>query len=456
MKKFFSFVAAALVSVAMFAAPATIPSVTDVEAQFSSEGNVVFVVYFDEQVCNDLVLAGTYNGWNTATPDDMIHGEELEGFDGWYVFVMPYELKKDGEVSEEGTCEGKPVQLNEDGTFPSDWAYQTGDAASWVHHGGKEANIEAGYSGESNVKFTADDGGNYGAGVYIYESLYFKLHNSPCVAKVYHDYTVTLYAPDCVGENGETFIPAIAGYAMGWDGVNMTESMDEEGNTIYTYSWNDFEGHAFKFREADGSQNWDNQIKVNVDGTWENNPDIVLGEETNIVIDYSDGAWTKCVAQERTYTITLKAPTANCAAYAPAVVGEFNNWGSDKEETADVVEAPVVMTPVEGAAGVYTATVTATERTAFKFKEAADTNWSNQIQVKKDGAWIDNPNLSFGTNTEIEVDYSEGKWTLCPDETGIEEIVVEKSAVAKKVIVDGQLFIMHEGRLINVLGAQVK
>ena len=437
MKKFFSFVAAALVSVAMFAAPATVPTVNDVTAQFSPD-DVVLVVYFDEEVCNDLVLAGTYNDWAIDNPEDMIHAEELDGFEGWYVFVMPYDAE---------SCEGKPVQLNEDGTFSSDWAYQTGDVDSWEHHGGKEANISAGYNGEANVSYPD-------AGIYIYESKYFKLHNSPCVAKIYHDYTVTLYAPDCVGEGEVEYTPAIAGNAMGWDGVNMTEDMDGEGNVFWTYTWNDFEGNKFKFRVKDGTS-WANQIKVEIGGVWEDNPDIVLGEETDIVINYSEGVWTKCVAQDRTYTITLKVPAANCNNYAPAVVGEFNNWGDDSEETEEV-EAPVIMTAVEGFEGVYTATVTATERTGFKFKEATDLDWSNQIQVKKDGQWSDNPNRSFGTNIEIEIDYSEGKWTLCPDETGIENIVVEKAAVAKKVVVDGQLFIMHEGRLINVLGAQVK
>ena len=436
MKKLFSFVAAALVSVAMFAAPATIPTVAQVEEAFTVGDNVVLVAYFDQAVCNALVWTGTYNGWDTSNPADLTKAVELDDFDGWYVFVFPYALNDDGK------CAGKPVQLEEDGSF--NWDNQA-DGTKWTHLAGRELDIDGGDN--NNLTFTTS-----GAGVYIYENEAFQ--QSPCVEKTYHTYAVTLFAPDCVDENNNTFTPAIAGGGMGWDGVKMSEGMDDDGNALWTYTWYDYEGQKFKFREADGT-NWSNQIKIqDEEGNWIDNPDQLLGEDTILVIDYSEGVWTKCVAQERTYTITLKAPTDNCNNYVPAIVGEFNNWGADNEET-DEVEAPVIMTAVDGAEGVYTATVTATERTAFKFKEANDTDWSNQIMVLKDGEWDSNPNKSFGANTEIEIDYSEGSWTLClPD--GIENIVVEKAAVAKKVIVDGQLFIMHEGRLINVLGAQVK
>lgn len=281
MKKFFAFVAAALVSAAMFAGPAKTPTAEQVAAQFDAANNVVLAVYFDEEVCNDVIFVGNHQGWQL---EGATKSEDLEGFEGWFVFVAPAQIEntKDDGTTEMVALQGKPIQLKKDGSFS--WDFQTGDPASWEHLAGKEANISAGYDGEANIEWPE-------AGVYVYESKYFKNHNSPCVAAVEHDYEVTLYAPVCGG-----FKPAIIGDFNGWsEGVAMTEDMDDQGATIYTYSFKDEEKHAFKFKEASDTD-WSNQIRLYnaEEDSWYDNPNITLGADTKITLDYSKGTWSLC------------------------------------------------------------------------------------------------------------------------------------------------------------------
>ena len=176
MKKISMFFAALVVAVASFAAPAKTPTKNDL-ADFYEPGQLCVCVYFEEEVCSDIVFAGSYNGWATD-PATMAKFAPLEGFEGWY-----YVAVTDGSE----TIEGKPVQLKKDGSFS--WDYQTGDPASWTIVSGT-VNITPGYDGEADLK------GYSTAEPVILISAYFKNHNSPCVAEVYHDYTIRLTPPD--------------------------------------------------------------------------------------------------------------------------------------------------------------------------------------------------------------------------------------------------------------------
>ena len=249
------------------------PSVADLANEYDVENNVVLCVYFESEICDELVIAGSYNGWATDDVASMIHMEELEGFAGWYVAEIPYE---------EGV-QAKPIQL-QDGAFS--WDFQTGDPASWEYKDGLEMNIEAGYEGEANIGYPS-------AGAYIYVSKYFKNHKSPCVVAVYHDYTVTLLAPDCGG-----YEPAIIGSFNGWSaGVEM--NLQADGS--YKYTFNDCEGHEFKFK-ALGDTDWSNQIQLYNDtaDTWYDNPNLILDATTAISIDYSAGRYTLCAEPDTT------------------------------------------------------------------------------------------------------------------------------------------------------------
>lgn len=327
MKKISMFFAALVVAVASFAAPATTPTKANL-LDFYEPGDLCVCVYFEEEVCNDIVFAGSYNGWKTDDPASMAKFSPLEGFEGWYWVAVT------------DTCaniEGKPVQLKKDGSFS--WDYQTGDADSWEVVAGT-VNIEAGYEGESNLK------GYSTAEPVILISKYFKKHNSPCVAEVYHDYTIRLTAPFCAGADGTYYDAAIIGSFNGWsEGV---AGEIDEATFDYIFKINDKEGGEFKFK-ALGDTDWSNQIQL---------PE--LDEAGNIVLDEN---------------------------------------GAEK--------------------------------------------------------WYDNPNITLTAETNITIDYSKGRFTLCVEgTTDVEEVVVEKTAV--KTIKDGQLVIEMNGKLFNILGAEVK
>lgn len=170
----------------MFAA--LTPAPTDaVLADYYDAGQLCVAVYFDEQVCNDVVFVGSYNSWGT-TVADMAKFQPVEGYTGWYVVAIT-------DASED--IQGKPVQLKSDGTFS--WDFQTGDAASWELIRGT-VTIADGYSGEANLT------GYSTAAPVVMHSLYFKNHNSPCVTIPKHNYTITLRDPYC---DGSEFAPAI-------------------------------------------------------------------------------------------------------------------------------------------------------------------------------------------------------------------------------------------------------
>lgn len=272
------FFAALVVAVASFAAPATTPTKNDL-ADFYEPGQLCVCVYFEEEVCNTLVFAGSYNGWNT-NPADMAKFAPLEGFEGWYYVAVT-------DASEE--IQGKPVQLMGDGSFA--WDYQTGDADSWTVVAGT-VTIAPGYSGEADLK------GYSTAEPVIMISAYFKNHQTPCgyVAE-YKDYTIRLNAPWCADAEGNYFDPAIIGDFNGWSEGVAANGYDDEGYFVFELKQAE-KTKAFKFK-ALGDTDWSNQIQLqNENGEWYDNPNIPLGDETTITIDYSAGKFTLCVDNE--------------------------------------------------------------------------------------------------------------------------------------------------------------
>ena len=268
------FFAALAVAVFSLATPPTkIPTKTDL-ADFYEPGQLCVCIYFEEEVCNDIVFIGSYNGWDSSDPSSMAKFSELEGFEGWYYVAV---------TDESEAIEGKPVQLKKDGSFA--WDYQGGDAAAWTLISGK-VDILDGYSGECDLK-------NYSTEEpVILTCAYFKQHNSPCVDEVYHDYTVRLNAPFCQGPDGTYYDAAIIGSFNGWS-EGVAGEIDEE-TFDYIFKINDKEGGEFKFK-ALGDTDWSNQIQLqNENGEWYDNPNIKLTAETTISIDYSAGKFTLC------------------------------------------------------------------------------------------------------------------------------------------------------------------
>ena len=177
MKKIFTLIAAALMSASMFAQPATVPYVRDLEdAGYDVTSARVICLYFDEQVYYDIVWAGSYNGWSIDNPASMIHFEPLEGYQGWYACQVndARTPQADQKISTgDNCCVGKPVQLKKDGSFS--WDFQSGDADAWTNMaqpGTKQHYIYGGQPDEADICWN-----EYGA--YIYDVAYFKNHNTP-------------------------------------------------------------------------------------------------------------------------------------------------------------------------------------------------------------------------------------------------------------------------------------
>ena len=271
MKKIFTLIAAALMSASMFAQPATVPTVNDLDAAGYDLTSRVICLYFDEQVYYGIVWAGSYNGWSIDNPASMIHFEPLDGYQGWYACQV-------NDVSE--TVQGKPVQLKKDGSFS--WDFQSGDVEAWINMaqpGTKTATISVGNNqSEANCTWPT-------TGAYIYEVAYFKNHNSPYVAdNPKHDYTITAYLPE--------FCDEIAAYAdsvrvMGsfdnWtDGVWMLKTLDEDYNCCWTAKLNNVEeGTEFKLRFGTDAD-WAVQVQLNGQDLGNE----MTGETTDIVLQY--------------------------------------------------------------------------------------------------------------------------------------------------------------------------
>jgi len=439
MKKFYAFVAAALMSASMYAAA---PTVADLAAEYDVTKNVVFCIQFieDAEICNDVRFVGTPNNWGkgeteTEAWDNCEKFAPVKGFDGWYAAELPY---SDG-------FEGKPLQEPSDRAWT--WDFQCGDKDAWVHVDGLELTIEPGFADECNIKAGA-------AGVYIYQLKYWKKHKSPCVVAVPHTYTISLYAPNAC----EDMKPAIVGDFNGWkEGVAMNEELDDDFETVYTYSFTDVEGHGFKFKEV-ADTDWTNELQFYTDSSdaWANFPNFELGADTILVYEYSDNThyrFAQCDGATPEYTVFgVNLPALNCPENVE-IIGTFDGWAGTAMEKLNT--------------GWYFVELQAKASQFFKFRSAG--SWDKELEIynaeNDEWAKIGDNQLVFGQLWQddtykdtpckwIELDLSDPakyRWTT-PE--GIENVVLTEKA--QKVVVDGVLYIVRDNKLYNVQGTQVR
>ena len=280
MKKFFSFACALFACVTAFAVevPTNRPDDATLNAYKAEGANVVVAFYTTAPICNPIVFTGSYCGWSTD-PTALVKFESVEGFENWYVTSF---------TDASDTIQGKPVQLKSDGSFS--WDYQLGDDAEVVRG---TLTIAPGYSGEVNLK-------GYGTDAPVVIAFgKWKNDNNPCVAAERHNYTVILDAPYCADEAGTYFDPAIIGTFNNWsEGVAMDLIVEGENAGKYKYEFEDEVGHEFKFKAATDTD-WSNQIQLlDSAGNYYDNPNIKLGADTVIILDYSAGKYTKCVEEQ--------------------------------------------------------------------------------------------------------------------------------------------------------------
>ena len=454
MKKFYAFFAAALISLSAFASIDVVPS-DAVLADYYEPGNVCVCFFVPADMnCNDIVLTGSFNGWS-STVAECVAVEAVEGYDGWYVGSF----EPEAEPGDQGMC-AKPIMLDAFGSF--NWEYQIG--AATAIRGGVQV-VQGAYAGEIDLI-------NYGAdapNVFTVDAW----KQNPCTA-VYHNYTVTVLSDGCDGY----VIPFIVGGMTGWAFQQMQMDVNktmETGVPTYYYTFKGAEGTPYQIVSAgmdpqtglvDTLQpaGWQTiaYMQKLIDEVWvripgEEGDNQLTHEDAEIVWDLraEDLRWARCAPAEPSEPVifNVKLPALNCPE-AVEVIGTFDNW----EGTALEFNAST---------GWFIANFEAKASDYFKIRGAGA--WDHELEVydTMNDAWrtIQDNELIFsqlwvddtykGNPCKfIEIDLSGEEYRWSGAEEGIENIVLTEKA--KKVVVDGVLYIVRDNKMFNVQGAQVR
>ena len=456
MKKFYAFLAAALMSVSVFAAKDVVPS-DAVLAEYYEPGQVCVCIYVPgDMACYDVVFVGSFyadenKNWITTPVSALPKFEPVEGYDGWYVVSYTPEAEPDTEKG----MQAKPVMLDADGNF--NWEYQIGAATAirggvTVSKGQYEGEIDLiNYSADAPNVFTVDS-----------------WKSNPCTA-VYHNYTITVINDGC---NGLT-IPFIVGGMNTWTFQQMqldVTKTQELGAPVYYYSFKGAEGTSYQIVSAGmdpetglvdstAAPGWVDEayLQVLVDGVWGRYQpgNSFTGEEANIVYDLRVDTmrWARCVNEPAESTVArVKLPTLN-APDSVEIIGGFDGWNGTVMELID---------------GWYVAEFKAKASQFFKFrsKGAWPSDGGTEIEVynEENDEWktIQDNQYVFGQlwegeegNRTIELDLSDAaKYRWIVAEQDIENVVLTEKA--QKVMIDGVMYIIRDNKMFNVQGTQVR
>lgn len=229
------------------------PPTSDMPEVAPVEGKIVVVFNAVDQaeVCNGLVFAGDYNGYNTNAAE-MAAFEPIEGYANWFkVEITPCtEGKTEGYA-----LIGKPCQLAADGSFPGSWDYQwhaklndAGEVDTEVEIIKGNAELQPDYNLEK--KLAVFDGADV---VYVRAYAWKK---NPCVPV--EKYTVSFEVTTKFAV-ADSLTVNVAGAMNGWNasGSLMTPNADR---TVWTVSINEVElGMEYKYTlvAASGNTYWE-------------------------------------------------------------------------------------------------------------------------------------------------------------------------------------------------------
>ena len=379
MKKLFSFVAAALISVAMFASREVVPSDADLASY--ATGTYTMCIYNDG-ACNGIVLNGTYAGWpNDADHAKLLDFVEVAGFDGWYVVSWN---DTTGAEKKDGGVQAKPIQLDGSGLF--NWDYQLGGDAELIR--GTADLVPVSYLNEVDIK-------NIQPGIVVIDVKSWK-HN-PCAA-VYHNYTITVINDSC----NNLAVPFIVGGMNGW---NFQQMQLDQAKTleyqvpVYTTTFKAAESTPYQIlsglMDTTGqiieAPSWNDIARMQklVDDVWaripgEEGDNQLTHEDANIIWDLRDSTlrWARC---EEGYPVKLqvKLPALGCPE-AVEIIGTFDGWQGTAMEKLNN--------------GWFFVELEAKESQYFKFRSAG--SWDHDIEIYRvaNDEWtrvLDNE-LNFG------------------------------------------------------------
>jgi hypothetical protein len=448
MKKFYAFLAAALMSVSVFAAIDEVPS-DAILMDYYDAGNVCVCIFVPaDMACNDFVLTGSFNEWSSV-PANCATFEAVEGYDGWYVASFEPEAEPDAEKG----IQAKPIMLDVDGNF--NWDYQVG--AATAIRGGVQV-VQGAYAGEIDLI-------NYGAdapNVFTVDGW----KNNPCTA-IYHNYKITVISAGC----GGFVVPFLVGSMNNWTFSQM--QLDQEAtmlNEVPTYyiNFKAAEGSPYQIvsglmgetgeMEVEPSWSDDAYLQVLVDDVWSRYEpgNSQTGEEASIVYDLRVDTmrWARCDDSPLEYVVMRVNLPAENSPEAVEIIGGFDGWEGTAMEKLDD--------------GRYFVELEAKAAQFFKFRSAG--SWDQELELynAEEDTWgtIADGQLVFGQLwsedsykgepcKSIELDYSDpeiARWTV--QEESIENVVLTEKA--QKVVVDGVLYIIRDNKMYNVQGTQVR
>ena len=446
MRKFYAFLAAALMSVSVFASADVVPS-DAVLADYYNQGNVCMCFFVPADMnCNNIVVTGSFNGWS-STVADCIPVEAVEGYDGWYVASFEPEAEPDATKG----IQAKPIMLDAFGAF--NWSYQVG--AATAIRGGVQV-VQGSYAGEIDMINYGTDAPN----VFTIEAW----KQNPCDA-VYHNYKVTVISDGC----GGYVIPFIVGDMNNWAfeqmQLDVAKTQENQAPTYYA-TFKAAEGTKYQIVSGGMDPNtglvdstampaWSDiaYMQKLIDDVWgripgEDGDNQLTHESADILWDLraADLRWARCDdSPELTILVTMTSPAG-----APEAGIEIIGFAGWDDENAILMAANN---------NVYTATITAKESAEFKFREAG--TWDNEIEMynTESDEWGAMPNVKISTvlneaKDAIVLDLSDPEMYRWKVEAGIENIVLTEKA--QKVVVDGVLYIIRDNKMFNVQGTQIR
>lgn len=458
MKKFYAFLAAALFSLSAFAAINVVPS-DEFLADFYDDGQVCMCFFVPAEInCNDIVVTGSFNGW-TSNLASCIPAQALDDYDGWYVAAFDPEETPDATKG----IQAKPIMLGGGGEF--NWEYQVGGATPI--RGGMQV-VKGGYDGEVDLVNYGTDAPN----VFTVD----RWKTNPCTA-IYHNYKFTVYNDGCDGYA----CPYIIGALTNWEFRQLVfdeEAYISQGIDRYTITIKAAENSPYQI--VSGLWNEEGQIGTQpcwcddaymqkFNGTmWtripgEEGDNQLTHEDPNIVWDLrvEDLRWARCAPPEDAELVSfrIKLPTENLPEEGVEIIGTFDDWAG----------TPMTL----GEDGFHFVELEAKASQFFKFRSAGA--WPNDggtellVYDAENDAFntIGDGQFIFGqlwTEGEcagvackvIELDWSDPDYYMWKEREGqgIEEIILTEKA--RKVVVDGVLYIVRDNKLFNIQGVQVR
>ena len=264
------------------------------EVEKPADGNVTIVINIPAgSECNGIAVKGTTDGQNWVGENQYLAADgsiadaagcakfqKVEG--NWYKVTIKlgagYAAKNAKDEDVTNYLAGKICLI-----YKNDNAWQ-GQAINWDIL--DDTNIACSLSGDGNLQINGTQG-----------VCYLKIggwQSSECA--VLSDYKITVLTPKfCDGE----FDIELVGSFEGWGSAPV--ALKKEADLKYTATIKAAPNAELKVRGVGG---WDKEVQGYVDDTkseaydtWIGVPNVVLGEETNVTIDYSDPAkyrWNVC------------------------------------------------------------------------------------------------------------------------------------------------------------------